>query len=123
MIYVVYDTNVIVSSFLKANSIPAKITFYIFSKLVTPLFCKEVISEYQEVLSRAKFRFDEQEVNRFIERIIDLGEELDISNIYMNLVDNDDIPFYKSFINKRNNNDLVFLVTGNKNIILSIHLY
>ena len=46
MIYVVYDTNVIVSSFLKADSIPAKITFYIFSKLVTPLFCKEVISEY-----------------------------------------------------------------------------
>ena len=82
--------------------------------MLPPLFCKEVISEYQEVLSRAKFRFDEQEVNRFIERIIDLGEELDISNIYVNLVDNNDIPFYKSFINKRNNNDLVFLVTGNK---------
>ncbi len=114
MIYVVYDTNVIVSAFLKYDSIPAKATFYIFSKLVTPIFCKEVIFEYEEVLLRQKFGFDSQKVNRFIKRLIDFGQELDITNIDVDLIDKKDIPFYKTFLRKRMDSGLVFLVTGNK---------
>ena len=61
MIYVVYDTNVIVSSFLKIKSMPAKVVnyFYSSSKSVIPLYSIEILEEYKEVLSRSKFNIRE----------------------------------------------------------------
>ena len=55
--YAVIDTNVVVSSLLKRDSIPAKILDLVISGIIVPLFNEEILSEYAEVLSRKEFGF------------------------------------------------------------------
>ena len=56
--YAVIDTNVIVSALLSKNedSATVKTIFKIFDKSIIPVFSKEIIAEYSEVLSRGKFK-------------------------------------------------------------------
>ena len=56
-VYAVIDTNVIVSSLLKPDSIPGAIVDLVVSKIITPLLNQEIINEYVDVLSRNKFGF------------------------------------------------------------------
>ncbi len=116
MIYVVYDTNVIVSSFLKIKSIPAKVVdyFYSDSKTIMPLYSVEILREYKEVLSRNKFDIKKFEIEDLLEQLTSVGEKLDISDIEADLIDKSDIPFYKVFLKKRKSEMNVYLVTGNK---------
>ena len=67
--YAVVDTNVIVSSMLKHNSIPGKIVDLIFSKTIIPLLNNEIIDEYHEVLTRNMFGFDKNEIENTINEI------------------------------------------------------
>ena len=52
--YAVIDTNVLVSAFLKSNSIPRIVMDYVYSGEIIPLFNDEILSEYREVLARPK---------------------------------------------------------------------
>ncbi len=56
-IFCVVDTNVIVSALLKRTSTPGKVVQYILAGIVVPVFSKEILSEYKEVLFRKKFNF------------------------------------------------------------------
>lgn len=116
MIYVVYDTNVIVSSFLKIKSMPAKVVnyFYSSSKSVIPLYSIEILEEYKEVLSRSKFNIREIWINDLLKKLIRVRDKIDISDIEADLIDKNDIPFYKVFLKKRKSEMNVYLVTGNK---------
>ena len=116
MIYVIYDTNVIVSSFLKINSIPAKVIDYSFTKnhLVIPIYNNDFFKEYGEVLRREKFNIKEFRIENFLNKLISVGEEINADDIEAELIDKDDIPFYKAFLKKKKTENLVFLVTGNK---------
>ncbi len=116
MIYVIYDTNVVVSSFLKKESLPSKVVdyFYAISKEVKAIYSKEMLSEYEEVLSRSKFNIGCVRRDDFINKLIMFGEKLDISDIKADLVDKSDIPFFKVFLKKRMSERNVYLVTGNK---------
>ena len=56
MIYhAVIDTNVIVSSMLKKNSIPDRIVDHALFGKIIPLFDNETLAEYEDVLNRKKF--------------------------------------------------------------------
>lgn len=55
--YAVIDTNVVVSSMLKHDSIPGEILNLVLSKTIVPLLNKEIIDEYEDVLKRNKFGF------------------------------------------------------------------
>ena len=57
--YAVIDTNVIVSSMLKHDSIPGMIIDLVLSKVIVPLLNQEIIDEYKDVLTRNKFGFKE----------------------------------------------------------------
>lgn len=116
MIYVVYDTNVIVSSFLKTESIPAKVIDYFYSdtKTIIPLYSLEILNEYKEVLSRSKFNIREIRINDLLDELTSVGEKMDISDIEADLTDKSDVPFYKVFLKKRKSEINVYLVTGNK---------
>lgn len=71
--YAVIDTNVIVSSMLKHDSIPGKITDLIISNTITPLLNDEIIGEYLDVLTRNKFDFNSEDVSILISFLKEKG--------------------------------------------------
>ena len=63
--FAVLDTNVLVSAMFTGNpsSNPRQILDLVFEGIITPLFNKEIIEEYTEVLSRDKFPFKPDDVS------------------------------------------------------------
>lgn len=110
--YAVIDTNVIVSAFLKSNSIPDTLLDLALSGVIIPLVNKEIIKEYREVLSRAKFGFDTNIVEDFISEISDRAIFIDAEKIDIALPDMNDKVFYEIVMEKRKSSS-AYLVTGN----------
>ena len=57
MIYVVIDTNVLVSALLNINSNPGTVLLSVFKGETIPLLNPEILAEYRDVLARKKFKF------------------------------------------------------------------
>ena len=75
MIYAVIDTNVLVSAMLTHNNLSATIQVMeaMFTNQITPLYNEEIISEYEDVLHRAKFGFSEADIFHYLEAIKQVG--------------------------------------------------
>lgn len=114
--YAVIDTNVIVSALLSKNedSATVKTIFKIFDKSIIPVFSKEIIAEYSEVLSRGKFKnkFSTKNVHKTIKMILDNGIELSGIETEEKPSDPKDVIFYEVTMDSRQTQDS-FLVTGN----------
>ena len=110
--YAVIDTNVIVSSMLKHDSIPGKITDLIISNTITPLLNDEIISEYLDVLTRNKFDFNSEDVSRLISFLKEKGLFLNREQTLEDFIDEDDIVFYEIVMTARHTMD-AYLITGN----------
>ncbi len=110
--YAVIDTNVIVSSMLKHDSIPGKILDLVLSKTIVPLLNKEIIDEDEEVLKRNKFGFTNLEVDNLIANIKTNSIFLEREQTIEEFVDEDDIVFYEIVMSARHTMD-AFLITGN----------
>ena len=111
--FVVIDTNVLVSGLLGRN--PSSPTVGILNHLlasrevITPLYCEEIFQEYENVLHREKFNFDQDEVEEVLKRIKDIGISSPriLSKSYF--PDPKDVVFYEVALSKEDS----FLVTGN----------
>ena len=111
--FVVIDTNVLVSGLLGRN--PSSPTVGILNHLltsrevITPLYCEEIFQEYENVLHREKFNFDQDEVEEVLKRIKDIGISSPriLSKTYF--PNPKDVVFYEVALSK----DDSFLVTGN----------
>lgn len=110
--YAVIDTNVIVSSMLKHDSIPGEILDLVISKTIVPLLNKEIIEEYEDVLKRNKFGFDNAEVDNLIANLKTNSIFLEREQTLEEFIDEDDIVFYEIVMSARHTMD-AFLVTGN----------
>lgn len=114
--YAVIDTNVIVSALLSKNedSATVKTIFKIFDKSIIPVFSKEIIAEYSEVLSRGKFKnkLSTKNVHKTIKMILDNGIELSGIETKEKPSDPKDVIFYEVTMDSRQTQDS-FLVTGN----------
>ena len=110
--YAVIDTNVIVSSMLKHNSIPGKIIDLIFEKSIVPLLNEEIIDEYYDVLSRNMFGFNKEVIDNTINEIKLSGIFLERKEALEAFIDSDDIVFYEIVMSARNTMD-AYLITGN----------
>jgi len=110
--YAVIDTNVIVSALISKtlDSNPVKIIKAITQEQIIPLFNDEILSEYREVLSRAKFGLDSKIIESLIQTIQVDGISLDrtIADDEQ-FPDAQDIVFYEVALSKEDS----FLVTGN----------
>ena len=75
MKYAVIDTNVLVSAMITHNeaSPTVKVVEAIGQGELVPLYNEEIITEYNEVLSRAKFGFMHIIVARLIRTMMDKG--------------------------------------------------
>ena len=112
--YAVIDTNVIVSALLSKNpdSATVKTVESIFSEKVVPLYHKEIMAEYSDVLSRKKFNFAPETVDAFLKAITQFGVEVFPKPSGEILIDMDDLIFYEVALEKKNDNS--YLVTGNQ---------
>lgn len=111
--YAVFDTNVLVSSMLtkKKDSATALVIDSIYSGDIVPLYSKEVLSEYEEVLHRKKFPFTEESIKNILKMIRDFELAVTPSPTGEILPDMDDLIFYEVVMDKRN--DDAYLITGN----------
>ena len=110
--YAVIDTNVIVSSMLKADSIPGSIISYVESNVIVPHLSEEIINEYVEVLTRNKFEIAHDKVMEMISIIKSKGIVLKREQTLEDFVDKDDIVFFEIVMSARQTMD-AYLVTGN----------
>ena len=112
MIYAVLDTNVLVSTLLSksAESTLSKLISAVIQKNITPLYSREIIDEYREVLARKKFHFPIELQKALVNRIINIG--IDSERIHFDEVmpDEDDRVFYEVALSR----DDAYLVTGNQ---------
>lgn len=111
-IFCVVDTNVIVSALLKRTSIPGKVVQHVLAGIVIPVFSKEILSEYKEVLSRKKFSFSSKVIENVIKMIIKNGIELSGIQTEEKTSDPKDMIFYEVTMDSRQTEN-TFLVTGN----------
>jgi len=70
---IVLDTNVLVSALLVAESFPAQIINLVRNRSVQTRYCDTILAEYRDVLSRQKFNFQAEDVQRMINGIIRSG--------------------------------------------------
>ena len=110
--YAVIDTNVIVSSMLKTDSIPGSIINYIKSDTIIPLLNEEITKEYISVLTRNKFDFEEKKIIETISIIEEKGIFLEREQTLEDFIDQDDIVFFEIVMSARNTMD-AYLITGN----------
>lgn len=111
MLYVVFDTNVIVSAMVShnPNAATVKVVEAISLGKIVPLYNEEILAEYDDVLHRAKFNLLDRDVSSMIGTIIKLGMPMDRTESKETLVDMSDLVFYEVALSKEG----AFVVTGN----------
>lgn len=110
-IYAVIDTNVLVSALLAkhTDSATVQVIERMFDKDFIPLYNDEIISEYNEVLHRPKFPFDESMISWTIQAIIETGLSSARACTQDKPSDPKDIVFYEVAMSRNDS----YLVTGN----------
>jgi len=111
--YAVIDTNVIVAALLSKHDDAAtlRVVNAVLEGTITPLYHKEMIAEYEEVLRRPKFHLSEENIQLVIASFIQYGVEVFPQPSGEILIDMDDLVFYEVALEKRDDN--AYLVTGN----------
>ena len=112
MKYAVIDSIVLVSAMITHNaaSPTVKVVEAIGQGELVPLYNEEIITEYNDVLSRAKFGFLHLSVARLIRTMMDKG--IMMERVFSGGVfpDASDAVFYEVALSKEGS----YLVTGNK---------
>jgi uncharacterized protein len=111
LLFVVLDTNVIVSGLLKEKGIPSKIIDLALSNQFQLVYDDRILTEYEEVLSRQELHISQSKANAvityielsglFIEDVITYSPE--------GFPDQKDLPFIEVFIASKSQ----AMVTGN----------
>ena len=110
-IFAVVDTNVIVSGMITSHSDSptAKVLDCLGEKHITPLYCEEILQEYENVLSRKKFKLPKERVEKFLKMMKSDGIASNRVPSHEVFTDPKDVVFYEVALSKEDS----FLVTGN----------
>ena len=111
--YAVIDTNVLVSALLSTHNDAATVQIVrkLFTGEIIPLFNKDILDEYNEVLRRRKFGFSHLLVMNLLKTIEACGQMVITMPSGVVLPDMKDLPFYEVVLEKKD--DGAYLVTGN----------
>ncbi len=111
--YAIIDTNVLVSALMSKNedSATVQILEHLLSKEVIPIYSKEILQEYREVLNRKKFGFSRENVEILITALQQYGICVKPVTTGEKLPDFTDLPFYEVVIATRTKES--YLITGN----------
>ena len=83
----VLDTNVLVSALLRWDSVPGAVLEQALVGSIIPLLSDEILLEYEEVLRRKRFPFQEQDIRIVIDGIRRRGMLIDPAQIEENMPD------------------------------------
>jgi putative PIN family toxin of toxin-antitoxin system len=106
---VVLDTNVIVSGLLSPFGAPGEIVRMTASGILELCYDARILSEYQNVLVREKFSFDQVDVEDLCEQIKACGHVATGKPLAERLPHSDDEPFLEVALG----GDAQYLITGN----------
>lgn len=106
---IVLDTNVIVSSLLSTEGVPATVLRCVLAGRVSICFDERILSEYRRVLVRSKFGFDATQVAILLEFLEANGEPVLATPLNLPLPDPSDAMFIEVAIAS----DAECLATGN----------
>lgn len=72
-IYVIIDTNVIISALLSRyeDTATVRLLDHIFDRTLIPVYNDDILNEYSDVLHRTKFKFSEQKIKTILEELPD----------------------------------------------------
>lgn len=111
--YAVLDTNILAASLLSKH--PDSATVQIVSRMISgeliPIYSAEIMTEYKNVLSRKKFRFDSDLISYLTSAVEKFGLCITPTATGEILPDMKDLPFYEVVYEKKE--DGAYLVTGN----------
>lgn len=106
---IVLDTNVLVSGLLSPYGAPADIVGMVSSGILRLCYDARVMVEYQDVLARPKFQFDQKKVKDLLVFAQQSGEVVATSPLNARLPDVHDEIFLEVALAGR----AIFLITGN----------
>ena len=106
---IVLDTNVLVSGLLSPYGAPAGIVGMVSSGVLRLCYDARIIVEYQDVLARPKFQFDQKKVKDLLVFAQQSGEVVAASPLNARLPDVHDEIFLEVALAGR----AAFLITGN----------
>ena len=106
---IVLNTNVLISGLLTPFGPSGEIVRMLFSGELVLHIDARILSEYQEVLSRPKFKFNKDHISILIDFIKEYGQFISSSPLKDRLPDPDDEPFLEVAIAGK----VKSLVTGN----------
>ena len=111
MVYAVIDTNILVSALITHNSKAStvKVLESMFMNYFTPLYNEEILSEYEDVLHRRKFKLTEDQIRTVIDYVKQNGIDTARFPYDGEMPDEDDRVFYEVALSEEES----FLVTGN----------
>lgn len=111
MIYVVIDTNVIVSALItkKPNAATTRVLELALIGEIVPLYDQDVLDEYLEVLTRKKFKLKEDSIQYIIKTITINGIDTLRTSFLEDMPDEDDRVFYELSLSEPDS----LLITGN----------
>ena len=111
MVYAVIDTNIFVSALIthNSNASTVKVLESMFMNRFTPLYNKEIIEEYEDVLHRRKFKLTEEQIRTVVDCVKQNGIDSDRFPYDDDMPDEDDRVFYEIALSEKDS----FLVTGN----------
>jgi putative PIN family toxin of toxin-antitoxin system len=105
---IVIDTNVLVSALMNDKGNPAKIASFFADKKVEAYYSATIMVEYEDVLNREEFNFEEKKVFEMLDGFKKNGKLFVPVKSNISLIDEDDRAFYDTA--KQSGS---FLVTGN----------
>lgn len=106
---IVLDTNVLVAGFLSPYGSCGEIVRMVSSGELTLAFDARILSEYEEVLDRPKFRFEKEKIAAILDHVEHRGYTVASSPLSQSLPDIDDEPFLEVAIAA----EVKCLITGN----------
>lgn len=114
-IYVVIDTNVLLSSLLtkKKDVATVKIIELAYKKKILPVVHKKIIAEYEEVLNRKEFKLSKEIVKGIVGAFSNNGIFLDGLPADDIVKDPKDVVFYEVALDAKTRFNKAYLVTGN----------
>ncbi len=108
---IVLDTNVLVAGLLYPFGACGEIILMVSSGEITLSLNARILAEYDEVLRRPKFNFEEEKVTALLDYIAHRGQTVATSPLANSLPDPDDETFLETAMASQ----AACLVTGNKN--------